>query len=221
VSGAAITVILQQLKAIFGETKSGSSALDYIGYFFQQLPESQWRTVLIGFSSIALLTSIRELGRRLGKRYRAIWYFSVARTALALVLFTLISWAVNKDLKKPLFAISKVSGGGVLPPSIPDKGLILKVAARSVTLLLAMAMEHLAMGKEFGRRASYEIDGNQELTFVGVINLFGSFFSCMPVTGAFCRTAVNADSGVKSPLGGLVTSAVVLVTIYKLTGAFY
>ncbi|KAI9044318.1 uncharacterized protein KD926_001549 [Aspergillus affinis] len=43
----------------------------------------------------------------------------------------------------------------------------------------------------------------------------------MPVTGGFSRTAVNSESGVKSPLSGLVTTACVLVSIYKLTDAFY
>src|SRR6201999_1813888 len=43
----------------------------------------------------------------------------------------------------------------------------------------------------------------------------------MPVTGGFSRTAVNSESGVKSPLSGLATTACVLISIYKLTGAFY
>ncbi len=35
------------------------------------------------------------------------------------------------------------------------------------------------------------------------------------------RTAVNSESGVKSPLSGIITSACVLISIYKLAGAFY
>lgn len=37
----------------------------------------------------------------------------------------------------------------------------------------------------------------------------------------FSRTAVNSESGGKSPLSGLVTAACVLVYIYKLSGALY
>ena len=43
----------------------------------------------------------------------------------------------------------------------------------------------------------------------------------MGVGGAMSRTAVNSGCKVRSPLSGLVTSAVVLVCIYELTGALY
>lgn len=98
---------------------------------------------------------------------------------------------------------------------------MVKVAGRSVAVFVATALEHLAIGKAFSRRYRYEIDQDQELTYIGTINLFGSFFSCMPVTGGFSRTAVNAESGFKSPLGGVISSACVLVSIYKLTDEFY
>lgn len=221
VSGAAIQIILQQLKPLFGEPDTGSDAAGYIRYFFQELPQTKWRTFLIGFSGIVILVAMQELGRGPGKRFKALWYFAIARNALVLILFTLISWGVNRHLKTPLFSISKVTGAGILPPNKPDTALLVKVAGRSVAVFVAAALEHLAIGKAFSRRYRYEIDQDQELTYIGTINLFGSFFSCMPVTGGFSRTAVNAESGVKSPLGGVITSACVLVSIYKLTDEFY
>ncbi|KAH8647959.1 sulfate transporter 4.1 [Xylariales sp. PMI_506] len=221
VSGAAITIILQQLKALFGEPDTGSSTTGYIRFFFKELPQTNWRAFLIGFSGIALLVGMQEIGRRLGKRHKAFWYLGITRNALALVMFTLISWGVNKDLKSPLFGIAKTTGTGIVAPSTLNLDLLVKVAGRSIAVFLAAALEHLAIGKAFSRRHGYEIDQDQELTYIGVVNLFTSFFSCMPITGGFSRTAVNAESGVKSPLGGLVTSACVLVSIYKLTPAFY
>lgn len=43
----------------------------------------------------------------------------------------------------------------------------------------------------------------------------------MPTGGAFSRTAVNSESSVKSPLGGLVTSGFVILSIYFLTPALF
>lgn len=158
----------------------------------------------------------------MGKRYRLLWYLSVARNALVIVLFTLISWCVNKsDRESPLFGISKVTGTGIIPPKQLDSFLLLKVASRSVAVFVAAALEHLAIGKAFARRHGYVIEEDQELSYIGLVNLLGSFFSCMPVTGGFSRTAVNSESGVKSPLSGLATTACVLLSIYKLTDAFY
>ena len=222
VSGAAITIVLQQLKALFGEPKKGSTTAEVIRLFFQELPQTNWRAFVIGISGIVLLLSLQLVGRKWGKKYRSLWYLSIARNALALVIFTLISWGVNKSHpENPLFGLSKVTGTGIVPPRKPDSALLVKVAGRSVAVFLAAALEHLAIGMAFSRRYGYVLEKDQELSYIGLVNLFGSFFSCMPVTGGFSRTAVNAESGVKSPLAGLATTACVLVSIYKLTDGFY
>ncbi|KAJ5391746.1 hypothetical protein N7509_007236 [Penicillium cosmopolitanum] len=222
VSGAAITIVLQQLKGLFGEAKSANDTAGVIRVFFQRLPNTNWRAFLMGFSSIILLLLLQFVGRKWGKKHRILWYLSIARNALVLVIFTAISWGVNKSHKsEPLFGISEVSGTGIIPPSVPDTQLLVKTAGRSIAPFLAAALEHLAIGKAFGRRHGYVIEQDQELSYIGVANLVGSFFSSMPVTGGFSRTAVNSESGVKSPLSGLATTACVLVSIYKLTDAFY
>ncbi|KAL4781729.1 sulfate transporter family-domain-containing protein [Aspergillus varians] len=222
VSGAAITIILQQLKGLFGEGKSADDTAGVIRVFFQRLPLTNWRSFLISFSGIVLLLGLQYVGRRWGKAHRSLWYLSIARNALALIIFTLISWGVNKSRPEdPLFGISQVTGAGIIPPRKPDTNLLIRAAGRSVAVFVAAALEHLAIGKAFGRRHGYVIEQDQELNYIGLVNLFGSFFSCMPVTGGFSRTAVNSESGVKSPLSGLATTACVLVSIYKLTDAFY
>jgi len=48
---------------------------------------------------------------------------------------------------------------------------------------------------------------------LGMCNIMGSFVLSMPVTGSFTRTAVNNASGVKTPLGGAVTGALVLMAL--------
>nr|XP_021495367.1 sodium-independent sulfate anion transporter isoform X4 [Meriones unguiculatus] len=68
---------------------------------------------------------------------------------------------------------------------------------------------------------NYRIDANQELLAIGLTNVLGSFVSSYPVTGSFGRTAVNAQSGVCTPAGGLVTGALVLLSLDYLTSLFY
>jgi len=66
-----------------------------------------------------------------------------------------------------------------------------------------------------------KVDANQELLCMGVANLIGSFFSSVPVTGAFGRTALNQASGAQSPLGGLLTGSIVILALVVLTPQFY
>lgn len=56
---------------------------------------------------------------------------------------------------------------------------------------------------------------------VGLCNIFSSFFSAMPTTGSFTRSAVNHTSGVRSPLSGIFTGALVLLALGLLTSTFY
>jgi sodium-independent sulfate anion transporter 11 len=53
------------------------------------------------------------------------------------------------------------------------------------------------------------------------MNILNSFFGGMAVGGAASRTAVNSESAVKSPLGGIFTTGAVLVSTYALTGALF
>lgn len=221
VSAAALTIIIQQIPSIFAETVSADSVAEYIREIFRELPTTKWRDFLVGFSGVILLCGLQYVGRKWGKKYRALWFLSICRNAMILIIFTGMSYGVNRDLKKPLFKISKTTGTGILTPTVPDTQLAGKLAGRAVAVFLAAALEHLAIGKAFGRRHGYTIDQSQELLYIGVANFVGGFFSAMPITGGFSRTAVNSESGVKSPLSGLITAACVLVSIYKLSGAFY
>lgn len=65
------------------------------------------------------------------------------------------------------------------------------------------------------------VDATQEMIAVGLCNIAGSFFSSMPTTGSFTRSAVNHSSGVRSPLGGAFTGALVLLALGLLTSTFY
>lgn len=67
----------------------------------------------------------------------------------------------------------------------------------------------------------YRIDANQELLAIGVTNIMGSFVSAYPVTGSFGRTAVNSQTGVCTPAGGIITSVIVLLSLAFLMPAFY
>lgn len=73
----------------------------------------------------------------------------------------------------------------------------------------------------FGRINNYKIDPNQELIAIGVTNTLGTIFGAYPATGSFSRSALKAKSGVRTPAAGILTSIIVIVSLYGLTPAFY
>merc|ERR1712066_374367 len=72
-------------------------------------------------------------------------------------------------------------------------------------------LESVAIAKAFS--GGKPLDASQEMIALGACNIIGSFFSSMPTTGSFSRTAVNCASGVKTQAGGLFTGALVMVCL--------
>jgi solute carrier family 26 (sodium-independent sulfate anion transporter), member 11 len=222
ISATAITIILGQVQSLFGMKDIGSGTANQIRNGFRNLPTSQWRDALIGFSGILFLQIFYYSNKRWGKKYTWVRALSIARAAMCLLLYTGISYGVNMHRKnKPLFAISAIVSNSIAHPNPPSMSLVSTVAGRSFAPFLASSLEHIAIGKAFGLKNGYVIDQSQELTLLGITNVFNSFFSAMTVGGAMSRTAVNDSAGVKSPLGGIFTASVIILSIYKISPALY
>lgn len=87
--------------------------------------------------------------------------------------------------------------------------------------MIVLLIEHIAISKSFGRVNNYIINPSQEMVAIGVTNLIGPFLGAYPSTGSFSRTAIKSKAGVRTPLAGCITAAVVLLAIYALTAVFY
>ncbi|KAF2110379.1 sulfate permease [Lophiotrema nucula] len=224
ISAAAIVIMLGQIPSLFGVTV-GTGTGTIIHDLFAQIPDFDGPTVGVGLSGILLLVLMQKMGQRWGKKSKVVWIIALARSFIVLVIYTGLSYGLNKDVDldndDPIFAISKVKSTGIAAPKMPEGTLISKVFARSVAPFIAAALEHLAIAKGFGRKNGYTIDQSQELVYLGTTNFFNSFFSSMAVGGAMSRTAVNSDTGVKSPTYGLVAGGFVILAIYELSGALF
>ncbi|ROV93191.1 hypothetical protein VMCG_08725 [Cytospora schulzeri] len=223
ISAVAITIILNQMESLLGSDVSSNGAASQIHDVFANLPEASGLTCAVGFTCILLLTVLDKAGRRWGEKNKIIWILSITRAFLALVLYTGISYAVNRnrDPDNYVFAVVKVKSDGQEAPIIPSGDLISKVATKSITVFIGATIEHTGIARAFGVKNDYVPDQSQELCFFGVCNFFNSFFHSMGVGGAMSRTSVNSSCKVKSPLSGFITTAVILVCIYELVGTLY
>ncbi|RCK59618.1 Sulfate permease 1 [Candida viswanathii] len=158
-----------------------------------------------------------------------VWFFYVQqlRNAIVIIVATAICWEVaftgdDSDFKSPIKTIGEVPRGlrNVGPMTIPD-GIIGAMASEIPVSTVILLLEHIAISKSFGRINDYKIVPDQEVIAIGVTNLIGTFFNAYPATGSFSRSALKAKCGVKTPLAGIFTGAVVLLALYALTSAFY
>ncbi|KAI1425489.1 sulfate permease [Xylaria sp. FL1777] len=221
ISATALTIGFGQVGSLVGLDNTPSTVFSIIGDVLRRLPKWDGPTSGIGFGTIVILYLLERVGKKWGKKHFLIQYLSSSRAIIVLIIFTLVSYLVNKDRDDLLWAISKVDTNGIAHPKAQDHALISKVAARSIAPFIAASLEHQAVAKAFGRRNHYTVDQTQEFNYLGLTNLINSFFGAMPVGGAMSRTAVNSECGVRSPLNGVITAAWILLTIYFFSPALY
>uniref|UniRef100_A0A8D3DAI0 Sodium-independent sulfate anion transporter n=1 Tax=Scophthalmus maximus TaxID=52904 RepID=A0A8D3DAI0_SCOMX len=155
------------------------------------------------------------------------------RNALVVVAASLVAFSWDA-YGHHVFTITGETSQG-LPPFMPPPtsdtmangtvvsfGEIVEGFGGGLALIPFMGLlESIAIAKAFASQNDYRIDANQELLAIGVTNIMGSFVSAYPVTGSFGRTAVNSQTGVCSPAGGIITSVIVLLSLEFLMPAFY
>lgn len=225
ISAVAIIIGLGQVPSLLGQDNDADDTAGRIHDIFANLPEANGYACGIGFGGLVFLTLLEKAGARWSNKFKAVWLLSITRAFLCLVLFTGISYAVNgphgDDTDGYLFEVVEVSGSGIESPEVPPAALISAAFPRSIVPFIGPALEHVAIARAFGVKNNYVSDQTQELCYFGVTNFVNSFFHVMGVGGAMSRTSVNSQCKVRSPLCGIVTTAVILICIYFLTGVLY
>lgn len=221
ISATAFVIGMGQVDSLVGLDDVPDGAFNQLGNILKRLPYWDGPTCGIGFGTVVVLLALQKVGQKWGSKHFAIKYISSSRAIIVMVIFTLISYLVNKDRDEYLWSISKVNTHGIQTPKAPGGVLLSKVIARSIAPLVACTLEHQAVGKAFARRNHYAIDQTQEFNYLGVTNIINSFFGVMPVGGAISRTAVNSECHVRSPLNGVVTAGFIILTLYVFSPALY
>ena len=228
-TGSAINIAVGQVPALMGITgfSNRDSTYKVVINILKHLGRTQLDAAM-GLTALAMLYLIRSAcnfgARRMPNRAKAFFFISTLRTAFVILLYTMISWLVNRHhRKKPRFAILKDVPRGFQNAAVPtiDRTIIKTFVKQLPASVIVILIEHIAIAKSFGRVNNYTIDPSQEMVAIGVTNLLGPFLGAYPATGSFSRTAIKSKAGVRTPFAGVFTAIVVLLAIYALTAVFF
>uniref|UniRef100_A0A8D2ZWE5 Sodium-independent sulfate anion transporter n=1 Tax=Scophthalmus maximus TaxID=52904 RepID=A0A8D2ZWE5_SCOMX len=239
---AAVTIGFGQVKNILGLQGVPHQFLLEVYYTFYKIPEARTGDVVLGLLCFGLLVMLMFMKNSLDSEdappctrlsRKLVWAVATMRNALVVVAASLVAFSWDA-YGHHVFTITGETSQG-LPPFMPPPtsdtmangtvvsfGEIVEGFGGGLALIPFMGLlESIAIAKAFGNQNDYRIDANQELLAIGVTNIMGSFVSAYPVTGSFGRTAVNSQTGVCSPAGGIITSVIVLLSLEFLMPAFY
>lgn len=205
-AGASLLIIVTQIPNLIGIPKQPSlSVLKNVLYLAGHFAAANGPTILIGLGTIALILFLHYLSpkSRTGVPYLPTYLLAVLIAAVAVAVLNLQEQGV------------KVVGAipSALPPlSRPGFEItaIRELIPGALALALISTAEAVASSKSVATLAGDRLNLNQEFVGQGLAKVAVSFFSGMPVSGSFTRTAMNFRVGARTRFAALYSGILLI-----------
>jgi SulP family sulfate permease len=210
ISAAAVYIAFSQLKHIFGISIPRGKVYETVYNIYLKFGEINKVTLMVGLGGIVTIIILKKISKKIP-------------FPLVVVLLGMLAGYVFGLNAYDVSIVGEVPSG--LPSfEIPDISVdaIVGLLPIAITIALIGFTESIAVAKSIQKKhKNYEIDASQELIALGVANIGGSFFQAFPTMGGFARSAVNDQSGAKTNMAGIISAAIVILTLLFLTPYFY
>ncbi len=196
-AGAGFLIGFKQLKHVFGvEVPSGSTFFEIGKHIISHLNETNWYVFIVAVSTILIAVLVKKYIKPLANFYMLI----------AMILGSIIALILG-GAQNGIQSIGNISAS--LPPfGVPKISLekIQLLSSSAFTLALLGLIEAVAISRSVAISSHQKIDNNQEFKGQGLSNIVTSFFSGFAGSGSFSRTAVNFQTGAKTPFAIFFTT---------------
>jgi SulP family sulfate permease len=201
-AGAGLLIASKQLKYVFGvPIESGTPFSETLLLIVQQLPDTNFYVFAVGFGT--LLSAI------LLKKFLP----KVPYMLVAMIIGSVLAIALGGNSNGITFV--KEMPAQLPPFALPnlDWANIRMLLPNAFALALLGLIEAVAIARSIAMKTHQRIDSNQEFIGQGLSNIIGSLFSNYASSGSFSRSAVNHQSGAKTPLAVVIASILVLLIV--------
>jgi len=169
--------------------------------FFASLPQTHVPSLLFGLAAIVLFVLFECL--------------LPGRPTTLIVVITAIAVTTIFGL-----SVSGIKIIGDLPSGLPGIS-VPDIHASDISALIPVALacfvlaygETISVARSFAQKIRYDINPEQELTALGAANIATAMAHGFPVGGGMLQTAVNDMGGATSPVGLIVTSGAIALTL--------
>ncbi len=217
ISGAAVLIFVSQLKYLTGIPIAGNGLIGYLSSMQMYARQLHPLTLVIGVIAFTLLFANRYASKWVWRSWLSASYakwaerlFPLILLALAIVLSMSLHWTTHG-----VATIGTIPQG--LPtftlPYVPDFHEALNLLPSAGLMALIIFVSSSSVASNYARLRGETFDANHELTGLGLANMAGGFFQSFTVAGGFSRTAMNADSGAKTPVASLVTILIMIAAL--------
>ncbi|QUX92592.1 sodium-independent anion transporter [Marinomonas sp. A3A] len=225
ISASAILIAVGQFKHLIGVQAHGNNLIELTRSMLQHIGDINLPTVILSTISIVLLILLKRyltpalsklgltenIASMLGKAGPVI---VVVATTSCVAVFSLDSLGIKivGDISNNL-------------PTIPfgkfTLDAMIDLLSGAFLISIVGFVGSVSVAQSFAAKRKQDINPNQELVGLGLANLGAAFSGSFPVTGGFSRSVVNVSAGAKTPMTGILTGLLMLVTLLFFTPLFY
>jgi SulP family sulfate permease len=206
--GSAWLIVISQLPGLLGISVDEEDYYTALGAIVRSLGDTNLWTLGLGLGLIVLIYGLKAIL----PKFPAYLVAAIVAT-IVVAIFNLEDVGVT--------VVGTIQSGVPLPkiPFIPLPDVMALILPAGGIALLAYA-DSVVTADSLARPGGYEIDADQEFFGLGMASVASGFFQGFPVNGSQTRSVVLADSGARTQMSGLISSALVVITLLVLTPAF-
>ncbi|XP_044736881.1 sulfate transporter [Chrysoperla carnea] len=220
ITGAAVQVVASQMKDFFGIKIPASNGMFTVVHTFVHLVTgittiNTTATIISLITVIVLIINNELLKPWVSKRS----IIPIPIELIAVVVGTTASVYGHLPEKYGIAVVGEIPTGFPVP-ELPRMDLVSSIMFDSFTIAIVGYTISLSMALIFAQQLTYEVDANQELLAMGLGNVFGSFFSCLPFSASLSRSTIQKNVGGKTQLAS-VFSCMILVVVLLWIAPFF
>ncbi len=222
ITGAALLIMISQMKHIFGTKADGTTAFTLIRNLMNGLSDTNTVTLIVGVLSILFFW--------LSRKYLAYGLFKVgmkskrARLAARLAPIVAIGASIAASYAFDLSNQYGVRVVGNIPSGLPlltmphmDMKTLQLLWLPALVLALVAFVDSMSTAQTLAARSRSHVDPDRELLGLGAANVIAGLSAGYPVNGSMSRSVVNFTAGAKTQISGLMLAALMTLSALFLT----
>ena len=202
-AGAGVLIFFNQIRNLMRVNIPASPAfMNTVRNLALQVDEAHWISIALGVGVVALIVVLRKVNPKL------------PGSLIAIVLAALVVGLFDLELMG-VIVIGELPKG--FPPFASLPVMDLEYMSQLLTGALAIAaigiVEAVSIARSIAGQTGQRLDSNQEFIGQGLANIASGLFSGYNTSGSFVRSAVNHQSGGKSPISNVFAGLIILVVL--------
>lgn len=202
-AAAALLIAASQLAGALGLTvERGGGVIERLARVAEAAPEANLKAAAIALITLLVIPLAQRLGPKVPAYLIALAVGSLAGLALGAEEAGIAMFAPLPSIL-PTFA-----------PPAATPSTIIAVLPGAASIALVGLLESLSIGRSFALRRREAYDSNQEIIGQGLSNTIGGFFQAYAGAGSFTRSALNAETGARTPLAAILAAGFLLAMLF-------